>query len=156
MDSLHATEVCSAICQNVSFSLHISLTSTHVVLKSHNPWLLSGLSISLSPWATSLSGKPMSDWTGEWTDRIDGWKPGYICFCVATLIHSIYTDQFLFLCARVAKLVWSVTVNPDAVRESLPNHCFLWLHCSFKRFPFNTIYNSNSRGLSTASNSQME
>lgn len=68
VDSSHATKVCSAYWQNVSFTLHVSLTSTHVVLKSHNPELLSGLSIRLSRWATSLSGKLMSGWMGERTD----------------------------------------------------------------------------------------
>lgn len=69
--------------------------------------------MSLSQWATSLSGRLMSGWMAVWTD---GWMDVFIAALSvrpssATVIQSIYTDQFLFLCARVTKLLWYVAAS---------------------------------------------
>lgn len=101
----------------------------------------------------------------RWTDgQMDGRTDIFVCVpplspSGATVIQSIYTDQFLFLCARVTKLVWYVAVSVGhCVRELAKLTFFLSRIVLSILPPLQLIQskNSNGRGLSRASDSQAE
>lgn len=93
---------------------------------------------------------------------MDGWISGFVCVppsgpSSATAIQSIYTDQFLFLCARVTNATWLWAW--DIVCESSPNWLFSRAALFFQFCILLLLIqskNPNGRGVSRASASQIE
>jgi len=140
IDSMHATEVCSASWQHESLTLHISLTSTHVILLSYNPKLFSGLSMSChSEQHPCQENRCLAGWLNEQMERrTDRWISGYICLCSSANplqwnsnpVHLHWSILCFYVSVKqdwFGVWLWAW----DRVKKACQMDCFPGLHCSF-------------------------